>query len=414
MHVDLLITHAAQLLTLAAPGPRTGAALTDLGLIEDGAVACRDGRLVAVGPTADVLAQVDSAAETIDATGRVVMPGFVDCHTHVVYAGDRAAEFERRVQGATYLEIMAAGGGILSTVRATRAASEDELTAATRARLDRMLRLGTTTVEAKTGYGLDAETERRMLSVIAALAEAQPIDLAPTYLGAHALPAEYADRPDAYVDFVVDDLGRLAAEGQPIEFVDVFCDQGAFTLEQSAHILTRAQTLGYRVKIHADEFAPLGGSALAARLGAVSADHLAVTPPDEMKALADAGVIAVVLPGTSFGLGHTHYANARGLVAAGAAVALATDLNPGTCPCESMPFILALACRSLRLSPAEAVVAATLNAAHAIGRGAEVGSLTVGKRADLLLLDCADYRVLAYQFGGNPVQRVVQRGRVVV
>lgn len=414
MHVDLLITHAAQLLTLAAPGPRTGPALADLGLVEDGAVACRDGRIVAVGPTREVLAQVDSAAETLDARGRVVMPGFVDAHTHVVYAGDRAAEFEQRVQGATYLEIMAAGGGIMSTVRATRAASLDQIIEQTRARLDRMLRLGTTTVEAKTGYGLDRDTERKMLQAIAALDRTGPLDLVPTYLGAHAIPADYSGRADEFVDFVVGELGTLKAEGQPMEFVDVFCDAGAFTVEQSEVMLARARELGYRIKIHADEFAHLGGANLAARLGAISADHLAVTPAEDMRRLAEAGVVGVLLPGTSFGLGHTHYADGRAMVEQGVAVALATDLNPGTCPCESMPLMLALACRYLRLSPAEAVVAATLNAAWAMGRGDRVGSLAVGKQADLLVLDTTDYRDLAYRFGGNVVQRVVKQGTVVV
>lgn len=413
MHVDLLITHAAQLLTLAAPGPRTGAALADLGLVTDGAVAIHDGVIVAAGPTADVLAQVDSAAERIDAGGRVVMPGFVDCHTHVVYAGDRAGEFEQRVRGATYLEIMAAGGGIMATVRATRAASEDELLARTRERLDRMLLFGTTTVEAKTGYGLDADTERKMLQVIATLNRQQPVELVPTYMGAHAMPAEYTGRGDDYTAFVVDDLARLRAEGQPLEMVDVFCDAGAFTVEQSAHVLTRAAELGYGLKIHADEFAHLGGAALAARLGCVSADHLAVTPPAEQRALAEAGVIAVVLPGTSFGLGHSDYAHARGLIEQGAAVALATDHNPGTCVCESMPFMLALACRYLRLSPAEAVVAATLNAAHAARRGDRVGRLAPGLQADLLILESGDYRDLAYRFGGNPVRYVIKSGVVV-
>lgn len=413
MHVDLLILNATQLLTLAAPGPRTGAGLADLGLIEDGAVACKDGKIVAVGPSREVFDQLDGAAETISGRGLVVMPGFVDAHTHVVYAGDRAAEFEQRIRGATYLEIMAAGGGIMSTVRATRAASQEALLEQSRARLDRMLAYGTTTVEAKTGYGLDGPTERRTLQVIAELGRSHIIDLVPTYLGAHAFPTEYAARPDAFVDFIVEDLGKLAAEGQPVEFVDVFCDAGAFTLEQSAHILTTAKNLGYGLKIHADEFAHLGGAGLAARLGAVSADHLAVTPPQEMKAMADAGVIAVILPGTSFGLGHTHYAEARTWVNQGAAVALATDLNPGTCPCESMPFMMALACRYLRLSPAEAVVAATLNAAHAIRRGDTVGSLVVGKQADLILLDTPDYRDLAYRFGGNSIKLVVKRGEVI-
>lgn len=403
MNTDLLITHATQLLTMDG----------GLGLVEDGAVACHEGRVVAVGPTADVLAQVDSAAETLDARGHVVMPGFVDAHTHLVYAGDRVAEFEMRLRGATYLDIMAAGGGIMSTVRATRAASDDELLAATWARLDRMLSLGTTTVEAKTGYGLDADTERRMLGVIAESNRLHAVDLVPTYLGAHAVPTEYAGRADAYTDFIVEDLGKLAAEGQPIAFVDVFCDAGAFTVEQSEAILTRAQALGYRVKIHADEFAHLGGAALAARLGATSADHLAVTPAEDRAALAAAGVTAVVLPGTSFGLGHAHYADARALIDAGATVALATDLNPGTCVCESMPFMIALACRYTGMIPGEAVVAATRHAAAAVGQGHESGSLAVGKQADVLLLEAADYRWLAYGFGDNPVRRVIKRGRVV-
>ena len=403
MHTDLLITHATQLLTMDG----------GLGLVADGAVACHDGRIVAVGPTADVLAQVDSAAEALDARGHVVLPGFVDAHTYVVYAGDRVAEFEMRLRGATYLDIMAAGGGIMSTVRATRAASDDELLAATRTRLDRMLSLGTTTVEAKTGYGLDGETERRMLRVIEELNRSHAIELVPTYLGAHAVPAEYIGRADDYTDFIVDDLGKLAAEGQPIEFVDVFCDAGAFTVEQSAAILTRARALGYRIKIHADEFAHLGGAALAARLGAISADHLAVTPAEDRAALAEAGVVAVVLPGTSFGLGHAHYADARALIDAGATVALATDLNPGTCVCESMPFMVALACRYTGMTPGEAVIAATRNAAAAVGRERENGSLTVGKVADILLLDVADYRWLAYGFGDNPVVRVIKRGTVV-
>ncbi len=441
MRVDLLIHSAAQLLTVASDGPKGGAAMRDLGLIEDGAMAVKDGRIALVGETRHVRAQV-VAGEEVDASGKVVMPGFVDAHTHLVFAGDRAGEFEQRVGGATYLEIMAAGGGIMSTVRATRAASVEQLVEESRARLDRMLAHGTTTAEVKTGYGLTTADELKMLEAIARLDAEHPVDLVPTFLGAHAVPEEYKGRADEYVDLVVEEMlpavtsdqGQGARDKElgtrdkggfvpsplslvtshSLPFCDVFCDEGAFTLAQSRRVLERAKELGFPLKIHADEFAALGGTALAAELGAVSADHLAATPDEELALLADAGTIPVLLPGTTFGLGSPHYADARKMIDRFALpVALATDLNPGTCWCESMPFIIALACRYLRMTPAEAIVAATLNAAHALGLGATVGSLEVGKNADLILLDTADYCHLAYRFGTNPVALVIKAGRVV-
>ncbi|MGQ9626712.1 MAG: imidazolonepropionase [Anaerolineae bacterium] len=411
MEFDLVISHASQLLTLASPGgPKRGAAMGELGIIEDGAVAVQDGHIALLGPTADVLVN-GRARRKIDVSGRVVMPGFVDPHTHLVFAGYRADEFEKRLRGATYMEIMAAGGGIMSTVRATRAATIEEIVAQSRARLDLMLAHGTTTAEAKTGYGLSTSAELKMLEAIRRLDATHPIDLVPTFLGAHAVPEEYLGRADEYVDLVVEEM--LPKVVEKCRFCDVFCDEGAFSVDEARRILERASELGLGLKIHADEFKSLGGVALAVELGAASADHLVCTPPEEIALLGRAKTVAVSLPGTSFGLGSHEYTPARRLIEAGAALALATDLNPGTCYCESMPFIIALACRYMGLSPAEAICAATINAAHAIGLGEEVGSLEVGKKADILILDLPDYRHLAYRFGTNPVWQVIKGGRAV-
>jgi len=418
--VDLLITHAAQLCAVPADagGPQRGSRLGDLGLIVDGALALQEGRIVAVGPTADLRAHC-SATREIDATGQVVIPGFVDPHTHVVWAGDRAGEFEMRVAGKTYMEIMAAGGGIMSTVRATRAASLDELVAQTRPRLARMLAHGTTTAEAKTGYGLETAAEIKMLDAIRRLQAEQPLELVPTFLGAHAIPTEYKDRPDAYVDLLVNEMlpafRPLTSDFRPLIFCDVFCEDGAFTLEQTRRILVRAKELGFALKIHVDEFKPLGGSRLGVELGATSVDHFVTTPPDEVEAVAKSGVIAVSLPGTPFGLGASRedYSPAKLLLEHGGALALATDCNPGTCWCESMQFVIALACRYLRLTPAQALAAATINAAFAVGRGDKVGSLEVGKQADVVILDAPDYRHLGYRFGTNLVYNVIKCGQVV-
>ncbi len=413
-NADLLITHTSQLCTIPVSngGPQRGARLGDLGLIQDGAVAIQDGRIIAIGPTTELCAQF-SAERKIDATGHAVIPGFVDPHTHVVWAGDRAGEFEMRVAGRTYMEIMAAGGGIMSTVRATRAASLDELVAQTKPRLARMLAHGTTTAETKTGYGLETAAEIKMLDAIRRLQAEQPVELVPTFLGAHAIPAEYKDRPDAYVDLLVSEMlpafSPLSTLPSPL-FCDAFCEDGAFTLEQTRRILTRAKELGFGLKLHVDEFKPLGGSQLGVELGAISVDHFVTTPPDQVKAVAESDVIAVSLPGTPFGLGHTGYSPARLLLEHGGALALATDCNPGTCWCESMQFVMALACRYLRLTPAQALAAATINAAFAIGRGDMVGSLEVGKQADIVILDVPDYRHLGYRFGTNLVYTVIKRG----
>jgi imidazolonepropionase len=415
--IDLLIHSASQLLTLASPdGPQRGVALGDLGLIEDGAVAVRDGQVVMTGPTTTLRAQVEAAQE-LNADGQVVMPGFVDPHTHVVFAGQRADEFAQRIAGATYMEIMAAGGGIMSTVRATRQATIDDLVSQTLPRLDAMLTHGSTTVEAKTGYGLNVADELKMLAAIRRLDALHPIDLVPTFLGAHAIPAEYQGQADTFTDLVVHEmLPAFAAHlnKTPLLFCDVFCEDGAFSLAQSRRVLERARELGFRLKIHADEFKPLGGTALAVELGAVSVDHLVCTPADEIKALACSQTIAVALPGTPFGLAHQQYTPARAIIEAGGSVALASDLNPGTCYCESMQFMMALACRYMRLTPAEAIAAATINSAHAVGMGESVGSLEPGKQADILVLNVPDYQSLGYRFGSNLVDKVIKRGRIVV
>jgi len=418
--VDLLITNAAQVCVLPAQnnGPQRGSFLGALGLIENAAVAITDGKIVRVGPSSE-LAQTYQAAETLDAQGRAIIPGLVDPHTHLVWAGDRAAEFEMRLAGATYMEIMAAGGGINNTVSKTRAATVDEIVAETRPRLERMLRLGTTTVEIKTGYGLNIETEIKLLEAIYRLQdECDFVDITPTFLGAHAIPPEYKDRADAYVSALVDHMIPAVAEyattnHRVMPFIDVFCEAGVFDVAQTRRILEAGQAAGMPLKIHSDEFEALGGTALAVEMGAVSADHLISTPAADIAALGHGSTVAVSLPATPFGLAHEHYSPAKQIIDAGGALALATDCNPGTAWCESMQFVIALACRSMQITPSQALAAATINAAFALGMGDRVGSLEAGKQADLVILDTADWRHIAYRFGGNLARTVIKHGRVV-
>lgn len=422
--VDLLIHSASQLCVVPPSNtstgdgrPQRGSALGDLGIIAGGAVAMQNGRVVAVGDSAELRSRYH-AAETIDAGGRCVLPGFVDPHTHLPWMGNRASEFEQRLAGASYMEIMNAGGGIMSTVRQTRRATLDELVADNRPRLARMLRYGTTSAEAKTGYGLDTATELKQLDAIMALAASQPIELTPTFLPAHAIPEEYKGDTEAYIRYMIEDTLPAGAvwmrERGVTLFCDVFCEEGVFDVEQTRRILESAAALGYRLKVHADEFVGLGGTKLAVELGAASADHLVSTPEADIAALGRGDTVAVGLPGTPFGLAHRDYTPAKAILAAGGALALATDFNPGTCWCESMQMVIALACRYMGLTQNQAVVAATLNAACAIGRGHEVGSLSPGYQADAIILNVSDYRQLGYRFGTNLVDVVVKRGRVVV
>lgn len=413
----MLIHSASQLLTLAG-GPQRGTDLGRLGILRDGAVLVRGERIEAVGPSAELRAAYPDEP-ALDARGHVVLPGFVDPHTHLVWAGDRAHEFEMRLQGKTYMEIMAAGGGIVSTVQATRAAALQDLLEQTRARAEAMFRCGTTTAEAKTGYGLETQAELRQIGVLLALDNSGPLEIVPTFLGAHALPVEYRDDSEGYTRLVCDEMlpallnwWQQHSGGRPLPFVDVFCETGAFSLEQSRRILQAAKGLGYPLKIHADEFDNLGGASLAAETGAASADHLVKTSANDIRALAASNTVAVALPCTPFGLADPHYTPAREILAAGGLLAIASDINPGTAWCENMQFVIALACRYLQLAPAQAIAAATINAAAAIQRDSRIGSIEPGKQADLLVLSVDDYRHLGYRFGGNLVQTVIKRGKV--
>jgi imidazolonepropionase len=413
----MLIHSATQLLALAGP-PQRGQSLGDLGLISDGAVLVSNGKIVALGAS-DELLQTYPDEDRLDASGKVVMPGFVDPHTHAIWAGDRSAEFELRLQGKSYLDILQAGGGILATMRATRAASIEELVAQTRPRLETMFRHGSTTIEVKTGYGLETESELRMLEALLTLEQEVPAELVITFLGAHAIPPEYAGDSDGYTDLLCQEMlpvvhgwWKANAAVRPLPFVDVFCETGAFSLEQSRRILAKARELGFPLKIHADEFDNLGGATLAAELGAVSADHLVATSTGDIQRLAESETVAVGLPCTPFGLSEQDYTPAKAILEADGILALATDINPGTAWCENMQFALALACRYMRLTPAQAIAAATINAAAAVGRADLVGSLEPGKQADLLILDIPDYRHLGYRFGANLVEMVIKKGEI--
>lgn len=419
MEKAMLIHSASQLLTLQG-GPQRGLTLGSLGILENSAVLIQGEKITAVGPSSELRHAYPDELE-LDASGCAVLPGFVDPHTHVVWAGDRAAEFEMKMAGAKYMDILAAGGGILSTVTKTRAASLEELMDQTRLRLQRMLAYGTTTAEAKSGYGLETDTELKMLDSILKLNKEGPLELVPTFLGAHAIPPEYRDNAQGYTDALCLEMLPAVRDwwehhrpaslvGYP--FVDVFCETGAFNVAQSRRILLRARELGFPLKLHADEFDNLGGASLAAELGAVSADHLVKTSEADIAVLARSDTVAVSLPCTPFGLAEGEYTPARRILEAGGFLALATDCNPGTAWCESMQFVVALACRVLRLTPAQAIAAATINAAHAIRRADRIGSIEPGKQADLLVLSVPDYRQLGYRFGTNLVQTVIKRGTV--
>ena len=416
--VDLLIL-ASQIATPSQPGPAKGEKMAEVLVIGDGAIAVDDGLIVDLGPQKEILGKY-TARETLNFTGCTATPGMVDPHTHLVFAGDRVDEFELRLKGATYLEIMAAGGGIMSTVRKTRQATFESLLKEARKRLLSFLASGTTTVEIKTGYGLETAAELKLMDVILALRSEGPLDVVPTFLGAHAFPEEFRDKPDAYVELLTEEmLPALArwADEKGIErekiFCDVFCDEGAFNLEQSAKVLRKAKELGFSLKIHSDEFKSLGATGLAVELGAASADHLAATPPEEALKLAGSDTVGVILPGTSFGLGHRHFADGKGLIEKGVALALGTDFNPGTCWCESMPFMMALACRYCGLYPSQALTASTLNAAYALKLGDKIGSLDKGKQADIAIWEIPDYRHLAYRFGAMKAKAVIKRGKMV-
>lgn len=413
--MNMLIHSASQVLTLEG-GPQRGEKLGDLGLIPEGAVLFRAGKILDAGPSPEMIKKYP-AEEKWDARGRVLLPGFVDPHTHVVWAGDRAEEFESRLAGKSYLDILEAGGGILSTVRATRQASFESLKEQTRSRVQTMFAHGTTTLEAKSGYGLDEITEHKMLRVLLELDQEEASDMVITYLGAHAVPPEFSGDTAGYTAHLCNTLlPALAAwwpeqTSRPLPYVDVFCERGVFDLTQSRQILERAISLGFPAKIHADEFENLGGASLAAELGAVSADHLVVTSDEDILALGNSDTVAVGLPCTPFGLGESDYTPAKKILAADGVLAIATDINPGTAWCETMQFAIALACRYMKLTPAQAIAAATINAAAAIGQENRIGSIEPGKQADLIILNVPDYRQLGYRFGSNLVEAVIKKGK---
>jgi imidazolonepropionase len=411
--VDLVVTGAAEIATARGNEPRGGSALASIDVIANGAVAIDRGTIVAVGDRAAIESS-HRARRVLDARGGTIVPGFVDAHTHPVFAGTREDEFEMRTRGATYVEIAEKGGGILSSVRGVRASSRDDLLARLLVRLDRFLELGTTTIEAKTGYGLALDEEMKCLDVLAGASRAHAVELVPTFLGAHDVPQEYRARKEAYVDLVIEEmLPRVAASGRA-EYCDIFTESHVFGLDDSRRILERARELGLGLRMHADQLSALGGAELAAELGAASADHLEFVTERGIEALARSRVIPVLCPIVPLYLRVNQEAPARRMIDAGLAPALSTDFNPGSCYLQSMPQVLVFAALRYRMSAAEALTAATLNAACSLGRGDRLGTIEVGKQADLLVLDLANHRHLVYELGRNAVRAVVKRGEIAL
>lgn len=399
------VVNCSELVTLAGPArPRVHEEMRELGVIRDGVMIVRDGTIAYAGPRG----RIDLPGDIVDAGNRVVIPGFVDAHTHPVFAGNRAGEFEKRASGATYQEISAAGGGIRSTVRQTRAASEDELFAAASRYAQWFLRGGTTTIEAKSGYGLTLHDELKLLRVIHRLG---PLRVIPTFLGAHEIPDEFRGRRDDYINLVIHEM--LPAARKLAEFCDIFCEPRVFPVADARRILRAAKEQGFELRMHVDQLENSGGAQLAAELGAITADHLEYTGAPGIAALREAGVQPVLLPGSVYALGSKRYPNARAMIEAGLAVVLATDFNPGSSPTPSMQMILSLASTQMKMTPAESITAATINAAYSLQRGGEIGSLEPGKRADFVIHDCTDHRELAYFFGIQSAQAVYIGGRLI-
>ncbi|MGC2399051.1 MAG: imidazolonepropionase [Acidobacteriaceae bacterium] len=414
MAESFALVNCAQLLTLAGPErPRVGGEMRELGIVRDGALLITGERIEAVGSRSGIEALSHENTQVIDAGGRVVTPGFVDAHTHLVFAGNRADEFELRCTGVTYQEIARQGGGILSTVRRTRAATENDLEAIARKHAFWFLRNGTTTIEAKSGYGLSLEAELKILRAVQHTAKTTPLRSVPTFLGAHEVPEEFRGRTEAYVDLVIGDMLPAVAELKLASFCDVFCEPHIFDVEAAARILDAARTKGLGLRVHADQFSCSGGALLAARLGAATADHLEHTDLASIHALAKSRVQPVLLPGSVYSIGAKQYAPARAMIDAGLAVVVATDFNPGSSPVASMPVILSLACTQMKMTPAEGITAATINAAWSLDLGREVGSLEPGKVADFVVHEAGDYREIPYFLGTQRPAMVFARGERV-
>ncbi len=413
----LLITGASQLLTLRGGGPRRGTSLSKLGIVKRGAVLVRDGQIVAVGTRAHVEAKKEAkGAEKLDVGGRVVLPGFVDSHTHLIHAASRAEEYELKIQGASYEEIARKGGGILNSAKKLRATTSEALKGRARAALEEFASFGTTTVEAKSGYGLDVASELKILNLQRELNTEQPLEIVSTFLGAHTVPVEFRGKPNGanrYLSLLLEQLLPEIVNERLAEFCDVFCDRGAFTREQSRRILSEGKQHGLLPRVHAEQVSRTGATQLAVELGAASCDHLEQLNAADIRALAKSQTVATLLPGCDFHLGWKQYAPARKLIEAGAVVALATDYNPGTSPTVSMPMVLSLACSQLRMTPAEAITAATINGACALRREDRLGSLEAGKQADLAVFEVEDYREIPYYFGMQRCWMTIKSGEII-
>ena len=418
MNGNLIIKNAAELVTCSGFAAKKGREMADLKIINDGAVIIKQGVINAVGQSMDIERQLkktgadQSDFDVIDARGKAVLPGFVDSHTHLVFGGYRAEEFAWRLRGDSYMQIMQRGGGIVSTVEATRQASTDELLQSGIKRLNSMLSFGVTTVEGKSGYGLNCETEIKQLDVLARLDQVHYLDVVPTFLGAHAVPPDYKGKQDAFIDFMISDVLPRVTEQQLAEFCDIFCEKDVFSIEQSRRLLSRAKDLGLKLKLHADEIVQLGGAELAAELGAVSADHLLQVSDQGIKDMAAAGVVATLLPATAFSLKES-YADGRKMIDSKCAVALATDFNPGSCFTESIPLVFALATLYMKISTEEAISALTINGAAALDRADQIGSIDSGKKGDLVVLEFPSYTYIPYHLGVSTVEKVVKQGNLV-
>ena len=410
---SVAVLHASQLVTLAGPKrPRVSAEMSKLAIIRDGGILICDGMIAAIGSSKEI-ARKARGSRIVDAGGRIILPGFIDAHTHLVFAGNRLEDFERRSRGETYEQIAAAGGGIWSTVKKTRAASESDLFEQAKKHANWFLRCGTTMVEAKSGYGLTVDDELKILRVIRQLNNKTPIAFVPTFLGAHAIPHEDRRSPQRYVDLVINEMLPRVAKEKLAEFCDVFCEHGYFDVEQSRKILSAAKKLGLKLRIHADQLSNSGGAKLAGELKATTADHLEKTDGQGIGAMKSANVQPVLLPGSVYALGSACYPRAREMIETGLAVVIATDFNPGSSPSPSMPMMLSLACTQMKMSPAEALTASTINAAYTLGRGETIGSLEPDKLANFSIFACEDYRELAYWFGFSQADSVYVRGERV-
>ena len=418
MNGNMVIKNAAELVTCSGSAAKRGAEMADLKIITDGAVVIREGKIEEVGDTRTLLTGLEENKEDlenfdiIDAADKAVLPGFVDSHTHLVFGGYRADEFAWRLRGDSYMEIMERGGGILNTVAATRKASVEDLIALGLGRLNSILSMGVTTVEGKSGYGLDRDTEIKQLEVMEQLNALHYVDVVPTFLGAHAVPAEYKGKEDAFIDLMIEEVLPEVAERNLAMFCDIFCEQNVFSVDQSRRLLTHAQKLGLKAKLHADEIVSLGGAELAAELGAISADHLLQATDLGLQQMAASGVVATLLPATAFGLKEP-YARGRFMIDAGCAVALASDLNPGSCFTESIPLVSALAALYMDLSPAEIVTALTINGAAAVDRADQIGSIDPGKKADLVILEFPSHQFIPYHLAVSTVEKVIKSGNLV-